>query len=91
MSKLRYAATIFLGALLLFLVQPMLAKAILPWFGGTPAVWTTCMLFFQVLLFGGYAYSHLLAGRLPVRAQVWWHAVLLGLSLLFLRVLPVGP
>lgn len=90
MSKLRYAATIFLGAFLLFQVQPMLAKAILPWFGGTPAVWTTCMLFFQLLLFGGYAYSHLLAGRLTIRAQVRGHAVLLGLSLLFLRVLPAA-
>ena len=90
MSKLRYAATIFLGALLLFLVQPMLAKAILPWFGGTPAVWTTCMLFFQLLLFGGYAYSHYLAGRLPVRTQVRGHALLLVLSLLFLRVLPAA-
>ncbi len=90
MSKVRYAATIFLGALLLFQVQPILAKAILPWFGGTPAVWTTCMLFFQLLLFGGYAYSHLLAVRLPIRVQVRWHVPLLGFSLLFLRVLPAS-
>ena len=53
-----YAATIFLSAFLLFQIQPMISKAILPWFGGTPAVWTTCLLFFQSLLFAGYAYAH---------------------------------
>src|SRR4026208_2161852 len=50
-----YAATIFLSSFLLFLVQPLIARQILPWFGGTAAVWTTCMLFFQTLLLGGYA------------------------------------
>ena len=49
------AAAIFLGAFLLFQVQLIIAKAILPWFGGAPAVWTTCMLFFQTLLLAGYA------------------------------------
>ena len=88
MSRLRYAATIFLGAFLLFQVQPMLAKAILPWFGGTPAVWTTCMLFFQLLLLGGYAYAHLLAARLQTMTQVRLHAGLLAVSLFFLRILP---
>jgi hypothetical protein len=53
-----YAATIFLSSLLLFLVQPLIARLILPWFGGTAAVWTTCMLFFQTLLLAGYAYAH---------------------------------
>ena len=53
-----YAATIFTSAFLLFQIQPMISKAILPWFGGTPAVWTTCLLFFQSLLFAGYAYAH---------------------------------
>ena len=53
-----YAATIFISAFLLFQIQPMISKAILPWFGGTPAVWTTCLLFFQSLLFAGYAYAH---------------------------------
>lgn len=66
----------------------MLAKAILPWFGGAPAVWTTCMLFFQVLLLGGYLYAHLLATRLPPRAQVLVHFSLLLASLFFLKVLP---
>ena len=54
MNLLQYALTIFLGAFLLFLVQPVLARFILPWYGGGPMVWTTCMLFFQVLLLGGY-------------------------------------
>ena len=53
-----YAATIFLSSFLLFLVQPLIARQILPWFGGTAAVWTTCMLFFQTLLLAGYAYAH---------------------------------
>ena len=58
-SMLTYAITIFTGAFLLFQVEPLLARYILPWFGGTPAVWITCMLFFQLLLVAGYAYSHL--------------------------------
>ena len=66
----------------------MLAKAILPWFGGTPAVWTTCMLFFQVLLLGGYVYAHLIATRLNPRSQVYLHLALLLASLFFLKVLP---
>ena len=56
-----HAAVIALSSLLLFLVQPLIARLILPWFGGSAAVWTTCMLFFQVLLLAGYAYAHLLA------------------------------
>ncbi len=55
-----FAATILTSAFLLFEVQPLLSKFILPWFGGSPAVWTTAMLFFQVMLFAGYAYAHLL-------------------------------
>jgi SAM-dependent methyltransferase len=74
-----YAATIFLSAFLLFQVQPLIAKMILPWFGGTAAVWTTCMLFFQLLLLGGYLYSHAyVSGRIPARRQV--HIVLLALA-----------
>ena len=67
---LAYALTIFLGAFLLFQVQPLIGKYILPWFGGGPGVWTTCMLFFQLLLLGGYAYAHWLARALRPRAQV---------------------
>jgi hypothetical protein len=83
-----YALTIFLSAFLLFQVQPLLAKAILPRFGGAAAVWTTCLLFFQVMLLGGYAYAFWLARQRPVRRQVWIHFGLLGVSLLFLRILP---
>ena len=81
----QHLATIFLGAFLLFQLEPMLAKAILPWFGGSPAVWTTCMLFFQVLLLAGYIYSHLISTRLTPRAQAFVHIFLLLTSLCFLN------
>src|SRR5258708_12626429 len=71
-----YAATIFLSAVLLFEVQPLIAKIILPWFGGTAAVWTICMLFFQVLLLAGYVYSHAYV-RLRLRARRFIHLALL--------------
>src|SRR5882724_21426 len=87
-SILPYAGTIFLSAFLLFLVQPIVAKQILPWFGGTSAVWTTCMVFFQVLLLGGYAYSHFITRRLAPRAQARLHLALLVLSLVFLPIVP---
>lgn len=71
-----YAVTIFLSAFLLFQVQPLIARSILPWFGGTAAVWTVCMLFFQVVLLAGYVYSHAYV-RLQTRAQRWVHVALL--------------
>jgi SAM-dependent methyltransferase len=78
-----YAATIFLSAFLLFQVEPMLAKYILPWFGGTASVWNTCLLFFQVMLVAGYLYAHLVGTRLGARSQVIVHLVLvLGCALL---------
>src|SRR3990172_13141358 len=80
----RYGGTIFLSAFLLFEVQLILAKYILPWFGGAPAVWTTCMLFFQVLLLGGYAYAHLISSRLSPGGQKWVHLLLLLASVLLL-------
>jgi hypothetical protein len=83
-----YGVTLFFSAFLLFLVQPLLGKYILPWFGGTPAVWTTCMLFFQVLLLGGYSYAHLLASRLSARKQALLHVGLLAGSVLTLPILP---
>jgi hypothetical protein len=83
-----FGLTIFVGAFLLFLVQPLIAKFILPWFGGSPAVWTTCMLFFQVLLLGGYAYAHLSLRRLPLRRQVCLHLIVLGAALLMLPITP---
>jgi hypothetical protein len=79
---LHFAVTIFLSAFLLFQVQPLIGKIILPWFGGTPAVWTTCMLFFQVLLLGGYAYAHYSTDRLSPRRQGLVHIGLLIAALL---------
>ncbi len=84
---LAYAFTIFTGAFLLFQVQPLIGKYILPWFGGGPGVWSACMLFFQLLLLGGYAYAHFI-GRLPIRKQVTVHGVLLVLSLVLLPIIP---
>ena len=81
-----HAATIFASAMLLFLVQPLIAKQILPWFGGTSAVWTVCMVFFQALLLAGYAYSHWTTRRLGAPAQAWTHTALLALSLLSLPI-----
>ena len=83
-----YALTIFAGAFLLFLVQPLIGKYILPWFGGGPGVWTTCMLFFQVLLLGGYAYAHLGSRRLKPRAQALLHLVLVAAALALLPIVP---
>jgi len=83
----RYGITIFLSAFLLFEVQLILAKRILPWFGGAPAVWTTCMLFFQFLLLGGYAYAHGLVARLSLPAQRRLHLGLLAVSALLLLAL----
>jgi SAM-dependent methyltransferase len=82
-----HAATVFLSAFLLFLVQPLLAKQILPWFGGAAIVWTLCMVFFQLVLLLGYAYAHWLT-RFPGRTQAWIHVALLAASLAFLPVAP---
>ncbi len=65
-----FAASIFLSAFLLFQIQPMIGKFILPWFGGTPSVWSTLMLVFQVLLTGGYAYAYWLIGRIKRQSLV---------------------
>src|SRR5213075_1647236 len=83
-----FALTIFAGAFLLFQVQPLIGKYILPWFGGGPGVWTTCMLFFQVLLLGGYAYAHLTSRLLRPRAQVLAHLALLAGALALLPITP---
>src|SRR2546430_14818806 len=82
-----HAATIFLSSFLLFLVQPLIARLILPWFGGSAAVWTTCMLFFQMLLLAGYAYAHAL-GKLAGRRQAIVHTVLLLAALATLPIMP---
>src|SRR5688572_27767470 len=85
---LPYAAAIFLGAFLLFLAQPIIAKQILPWFGGSAAVWATCMVFFQMTLLVGYAYADLTTPKLEPRRQVMLHVALLAVSLI---VLPITP
>src|SRR5712692_3326730 len=84
-----YWFSIFLGAFLLFAVQLLLAKYFLPWFGGTPAMWTTCMFFFQTLLLAGYAYAHALANWFTPRTQSYLHSALLFSSLLVLAFLAV--
>jgi len=87
-KMLRYAFTIFTSAFLLFQVQPLIGRFVLPWFGGGPSIWTTCMLFFQLVLLAGYLYSHLLSTRVGVRSQVVIHISILALSLLFLPIIP---
>ena len=83
-----YGATIFLSAFLLFLIQPVFAKLILPWFGGSSAVWTTCLVFFQTALLAGYLYAHLLTQYKDSRMQPWAHIALLAAALLLLPVMP---
>jgi hypothetical protein len=83
-----FAGAIFVSAFLLFQVQPLIGKFILPWFGGSPAVWTTCMLFFQVTLFLGYAYAHATTRWLSERHQRTVHLALIAGAL---AVLPIAP
>src|SRR5258708_16614124 len=83
-----YAATIFFSAFLLFLVQPITAKQILPWFGGSAAVWTTCLVFFQTTLLLGYAYSDAVTRRLSAKAQVGLHVALLAGNCALLPIVP---
>src|SRR5580765_1244345 len=101
-----YGTTIFISAFLLFQVQLIVGKYFLPWFGGTPAMWTTCMFFFQLALLAGYLYSHLLTDRVPLRWQgiVYIGVLVLAVSWLLLfaiawhspllpesRLKPAGP
>jgi len=83
-----FAATIALSALLLFLVQPIIAKQILPWFGGTAGVWSVCMVFFQSVLLAGYAYAHLLVRWLRPLQQFRLHVALLLSSVVLLPIIP---
>jgi hypothetical protein len=86
-----FTATIFLSASLLFFVQPLFARIVLPQIGGAPAVWTTAMLFFQSVLIGGYLYAHLVTRYLPVAAQLALHLVLWLAALAFLPLaIPAG-
>ena len=88
-----FALAILVSAFLLFQVQPLISKSILPWFGGCPAVWTTAMLFFQSALFAGYVYAHLLQRWLKPRHQAMVHVavVVAALTTLVLVRLPPGP
>ena len=88
MAPLLFGSTILTSACLLFLVQPLISKMILPWFGGSAAVWITAMLFFQTFLLIGYLYAHLLTRFLQPRSQAFVHIFLLLLSL---GVLPIYP
>ncbi len=85
-----YALTIFISAFLLFLLQLIMARQILPWFGGSAAVWATCMVFFQVMLLFGYAYADWTARWLAPKRQAVLHALLLICSLVFLPVIPAA-
>lgn len=91
-----YILSIFLSAFLIFQIQPMIARYILPWFGGTPAVWSTVMLFFQVLLTGGYAYAYWLMGksrqgRLHLILLMLSSIILLGLAIFWPSPITPGP
>ncbi|MDY6945072.1 MAG: hypothetical protein SXG53_05095, partial [Pseudomonadota bacterium] len=83
-----YAATVILSACLLFLIQPLLAKIILPWFGGTSAVWSAALVFFQACVLGGYTYAHWLTTRIAPRRQSLIHAALLLGSCMMMPILP---
>ena len=82
-----HAATVTLSAFLLFLVEPMIARLLVPSFGGSAAVWTTCLLFFQIVLLLGYLHAHWSATRLRFAAQARLHMILLPLSLIPLLAL----
>ena len=83
-----YAVTIFLSAFLLFQVQPLIAKFILPWFGGSAAVWSAALLFFQLMLLAGYFYAYAVIRFLKPKQQFWVHTGLLAISLATLPIIP---
>src|ERR1051325_4952068 len=87
MASLLFSAALFISALLLFSVQPLVAKMLLPYLGGSPSVWNTCVVFFQVMLLGGYLYSHMLPGKIGIRKHAVLHLLLLGVAAL---LLPIG-
>ncbi len=83
-----FALSIFLSAFLLFQVQPVIARFILPWYGGSPAVWTTCMCFFQLALLVGYLYSDIVARRIPAKVQAMIHIAVMLATLVTLPIIP---
>ncbi len=88
MRALPFALTIFLSAFLLFQVQPLIGRYILPWFGGSAGVWSVTMLFFQIVLLAGYGYAHLLNSKFKPNVQVGVHIVLLGVCAALLPIVP---
>lgn len=86
--RLLFSSTVFLGAFLLFLIEPLFAKLILPWFGGTAAVWATCLVFFQSALLLGYWYADVAARRLAAKRFSALHLALLALSLFLMPIAP---
>ena len=84
---LLFALTLFSSATLLFLVQPMVGKILLPYLGGTPSVWNTCMVFFQAALLGGYTYAHWLTKNRPFKSQIFIHGIVLGVAFLPLAIM----
>src|SRR5438270_407744 len=82
--QLLFTATLFVSAFLLFLVQPLIGRMLLPLLGGSPAVWTTCMVFFQAALLAGYGYSNFVGSRLSLRWQIILYVPLLASPLLVL-------
>ena len=87
-TALAFAATMMLAGFLLFQVQLVLGKFILPWFGGSAATWLVCMLFFQVALLAGYAYAYAITLPLPVRRQAQLQLAILVASVLLLPIAP---
>jgi|694.fasta_scaffold00135_44 hypothetical protein len=87
-QEIAFLSTTFLGSFLLFQIQPLIGKMILPWFGGTASVWTMCLLFFQTVLFVGYLYAHLTSVYLAPRVQVILHCVVILAAMLTLPILP---
>ena len=86
LTPLLYAATLFVSALLLFSIQPMFARMVLPKLGGAPAVWSVAMVFFQTALLAGYGYAHLLNRMLPPRWAAVFHLVLVGVTATMLPI-----
>src|SRR6266404_3837163 len=86
LTPLLYAAALFVSALLLFSIQPMFAKMVLPKLGGAPAVWSVAMVFFQTVLLAGYAYAHVLNRLLPPRWAAMFHLLLLGITATMLPI-----
>lgn len=87
-----FAGTLFISATLMFILQPLFGKLLLPLLGGSPAVWNTCMVFYQTLLFVGYLYAHYLSVKFSIHRQIQIHALVIAISLIALPVaLPDNP